>query len=153
VKRGRRGGERGQATVLIIGFTVVAVMMVAMVVDASAAYLRRTALDSLADGAALAAADGIQGRQVYEGGLGHRAEIDPVVARRVVAEQRRGPSLPRARLHGGHRSRPGGGPGLRAGAAADHPARLGSPAGCLRNRGLLRRREQLNLGKEGSPTM
>ena len=86
MKRGRRGGERGQATVLIIGFTVVAVMMVAMVVDASAAYLRRTALDSLADGAALAAADGIQGRQVYEGGLGHRAEIDPVVARRFVAE-------------------------------------------------------------------
>ena len=79
-------GERGQATVLIIGFTVVAVMMVAVVVDASAAYLRRTALDSLADGASLAAADGIQGRQVYEGGLGQRAQIDPVVARRLVAQ-------------------------------------------------------------------
>lgn len=86
MKSRRRSGQRGQATVLIIGFTVVAVMMVAVVVDASAAYLRRTALDSLADGAVLAAADGIQGRQVYEGGLGRRAQIDPVVARRFVTE-------------------------------------------------------------------
>ena len=78
--------ERGQTTLLIIGFAIVAIMMVAVVVDASAAYLRRTGLDSLADGAALAAADGVQGRQVYEGGLGKRAEIDPVVARRYVAE-------------------------------------------------------------------
>jgi hypothetical protein len=78
--------ERGQTTLLIIGFAIVAIMMVAVVVDASAAYLRRTGLDSLADGAALAAADGVQGRQVYEGGLGRRAQIDPVVARRYVAE-------------------------------------------------------------------
>ena len=81
-----RRDERGQTTLLIIGFAIVAIMMVAVVVDASAAYLRRTGLDSLADGAALAAADGVQGRQVYEGGLGKRAEIDPVVARRYVAE-------------------------------------------------------------------
>ena len=78
--------ERGQTTLLIIGFAVVAIMMVAVVVDASAAYLRRTGLDSLADAAALSAADGVQGRQVYEGGLGKRAEIDPVVARRYVAQ-------------------------------------------------------------------
>ena len=81
-----RRGERGQTTLLIIGFAIVAIMMVAVVVDASAAYLRRTGLDSLADAAALSAADGVQGRQVYEGGLGKRAEIDPVVARRYVAQ-------------------------------------------------------------------
>lgn len=80
------GRQRGSTSVLIIGFAVVAVMMVAVVVDASAAYLRRQGLDSLADAAALAAADGIQGRQVYEGGLGERAEIDPDVARRYVAD-------------------------------------------------------------------
>lgn len=78
--------ERGQTSLLIVGFAVVALMMVAVVVDASAAYLRRAGLDSLADGAALAAADGVQGRQVYEGGLGSRAQIDPVAARRYVAE-------------------------------------------------------------------
>ncbi len=75
---------RGQTTVLIVGFAIVAIMMVAVVVDASAAYLRRSGLDSLADGAALAAADGIEGRQVYEGGLGERAEIDAEAARRDV---------------------------------------------------------------------
>lgn len=76
--------ERGTASLLIVGFAIVAIMMVGVVVDASAAYLRRSGLDSLADGAALAAADGIQGRQVYEGGLGERARIDPDVARGYV---------------------------------------------------------------------
>ncbi len=81
-----RRPEDGTATLLIVGFAIVAIMMVAVVVDASAAYLRRSGLDSVADGAALAAADGVQGRQVYEGGLGERAEIDPEVARRYVAQ-------------------------------------------------------------------
>ncbi len=78
--------ERGQTTLLVVGFAVVATMLVAVVVDASAAYLRRSGLDSLADGAALAAADGIQGHRVYQGGLGERADIDPEVARRHVAD-------------------------------------------------------------------
>jgi hypothetical protein len=78
--------ESGQAAVMIIGFAVVALLMVGVAVDASAAYLRRQGLDNLADGAALAAADGVQGRQVYEGGLGERARIDPEVARGFVAD-------------------------------------------------------------------
>lgn len=81
--RGRRE-EHGQVAVLIIGFTLVIVMMVVVVVDASAAYLRRQALSSLADGAALAAADGIAGEQVYTSGLGDRATIDPRAARALV---------------------------------------------------------------------
>jgi len=81
-----RTDERGQTTVLIIGFAVVAMLMVAVVVDASAAYLRRSGLDSVADGAALAAADGIEGSQVYTGRLGRRARIDPELARRFVAD-------------------------------------------------------------------
>ena len=78
--------ERGQVSLLIVGFTIVAIMVVAVAVDASAAYLRRAGLDSLADGAALAATDGIAGRQVYEGGLGERAEIDPELARGLVED-------------------------------------------------------------------
>ena len=78
--------ERGTASVMIVGLAVVAIMLVGVVVDASAAYLRRCGLDSLADGAALAAADGVQGRQVYEGGLGERAQIDPEVARLYVEQ-------------------------------------------------------------------
>ena len=82
----RPRGEDGQTAVLIIGFAVVAVLMVAVVVDASAAYLRRSGLDSVADGAALAAADGIESSQVYRGRLGARARIDPLLARRFVAD-------------------------------------------------------------------
>jgi uncharacterized membrane protein len=81
----RPRSEVGTVAVLIIGFTVVIAMMVAVVVDASAAYLRRQSLSSLADGAALAAADGIQGEQVYTTGLGERAAIDPRVAEALVA--------------------------------------------------------------------
>jgi hypothetical protein len=77
--------EAGQATLLILGFFLIAVLLVGVVVDASAAYLRRQALDSLADGAALAAADGVQGEQVYTSGLGETAQIDPVAARSHVA--------------------------------------------------------------------
>ena len=81
----RSRDERGSMTPLIIGFTVVVALVVAVVVDASAAYLRRQGLNSAADAAALAATDGLQGEQVYTEGLGRRAEIDPVAARRYVA--------------------------------------------------------------------
>jgi Flp pilus assembly protein TadG len=66
--RGR--DERGQATVLIVGFAVVLTMVVALVVDSTAAYLQRQGLDTLADGAALRGADlGATGEDVYEGGV------------------------------------------------------------------------------------
>jgi|SRR5664279_3362560 len=78
--------QSGQTSLLIVGFAIVVVMMVAVVVDSSAAYLRRQGLDSMADGAALAAADGVQGELVYQGGLGEHAEIDPVAAQRYVAD-------------------------------------------------------------------
>lgn len=80
--RGR--DERGQTAVLIIGFMVVVTMLVVVVVDATAAFLRRQHLSTLADGAALAAADGIAGERVYTDGLGERAAIDPVVAAALV---------------------------------------------------------------------
>ncbi|WP_027862048.1 pilus assembly protein TadG-related protein [Marmoricola sp. URHB0036] len=81
-----RQSENGSVTPLIIGFAVVVAMMVGVVVDASAAYLRRQGLNSAADAAALAATDGIQGEEVYTHGLGKRAEIDPVAARRYVED-------------------------------------------------------------------
>jgi len=71
--------------VLIIGFALVIAMLVAVVVDASAAYLRRQDLDALADGAALAATDAVGTDQVYVGGLGARAALDPAQARADVA--------------------------------------------------------------------
>ena len=78
--------ERGSVAPLIIGFAVVVALLVAAVVDASAAYLRRQGLNSAADAAALSATDGLQGDQVYTQGLGKRAQIDPAAARHYVAE-------------------------------------------------------------------
>ena len=71
-------------TVLVVGFLVVLGLLTAMVVDASAAYLRRQSVNGLADGAALAAADGAQGAALYEDGLGELAPLDPVAARTAV---------------------------------------------------------------------
>ena len=65
-----RRDERGQATVMIIGFAIVLAMVVALVTDASAAYLQRQGLDTVADGAALWGADlGATGEETYTGGL------------------------------------------------------------------------------------
>lgn len=78
--------EAGQTAILIIGFTLVLALMVVVVVDATAAYLRRQALLTLADGAALAAADGIAGEQVYLSGLEEAAVVDPVAAQQLVSD-------------------------------------------------------------------
>ena len=81
----RRGDERGQATVLIIGLAVVLLMMTAVVTDTSAAYLQRQGLDTLADGAALTGADaGASGSEAYAAGLGDDLVLDAEVARAAV---------------------------------------------------------------------
>ncbi|WP_121254856.1 pilus assembly protein TadG-related protein [Nocardioides ferulae] len=68
--RPRRRDERGQVTLLIIGFAFVLAVGIAVVVDATAAYLQRQGLDTLADGAALHGADlGATGEEVYTQGL------------------------------------------------------------------------------------
>lgn len=80
-----RRDQQGTTTVLIIGFAIVLLMAVGVVVDASAAYLQRQALSTLADGAALAGADEVEGAAVYEGGLGEtRAPLDTDRIRAVV---------------------------------------------------------------------
>jgi len=65
----RRRDERGQVTLLIIGFASILLMAVVVVVDASAAYLQRQGLDNLADGAALHGAD-LGSAGIYTEGLG-----------------------------------------------------------------------------------
>lgn len=88
-----RSDERGQATVFIIGLAVVLLMAVAVVVDASAAFLQRQSLDTVADGAALAGADAgsrnldaLYGEGVDAAGRLDQAEA---VARAAVADHLR----------------------------------------------------------------
>lgn len=78
--------EAGQATVLIVGFAFVLAMAVALVVDASAAYLQRQGLDTVADGAALRGADlGAAGRAVYTSGVPHdRLDLTVAAVRESV---------------------------------------------------------------------
>ena len=82
--RDHRRDDSGQVTVLIVGFTLILLVLVAVVVDASAAFLRRQGLNALADASALAATDGVQGQEVYTSGLGERAQIDPASATAFV---------------------------------------------------------------------
>ena len=86
--RRREPDDRGQATVLIVGFALVLAMAVAMVVDASAAYLQRQSLDTVADGAALRGADlGGTGRQVYAQGVPvDRLELTAPAVRSAVRD-------------------------------------------------------------------
>lgn len=92
--------ERGQASVVIIGFAALILMLVAVVVDASDAYLERQDLDSLADGAALYAADAAaEGREVYDGGLGDDdLRLDAGVARAAVTSYLRDAGAHRSHL-------------------------------------------------------
>ncbi|TNC31275.1 pilus assembly protein TadG-related protein [Mumia zhuanghuii] len=78
-------GERGQISVMIIGFFLVLLLVVAVVVNASAAYLGQRRLADLADGAALAAAEGVTRSSLY-GATGERAPLDPDAASRAVAD-------------------------------------------------------------------
>lgn len=57
VLRSRASGEDGQIAVLIIGYLLVSLLVVTVVMGASALYLGHKKLLSTADGAALAAAD------------------------------------------------------------------------------------------------
>jgi hypothetical protein len=83
----RARDERGQTTLLIVGLAVVLLMMAAVVTDASAAYLQRQGLDTLADGAALTAADaGASGTEVYGEGLGDDLRLDAGTARAAALD-------------------------------------------------------------------
>lgn len=77
--------ERGQITVITIGFFVFIGLLVVVVVNASAAFLQHQQLDNLADGAALAAADGLSRDDFYRRGADDHVEIDQGDARRMVA--------------------------------------------------------------------
>jgi hypothetical protein len=84
-RRGPTHDERGTVTPLIVGLAMVLLMMAAVVTDASAAYLQRQGLDTLADGAALTGADaGASGDEAYGGGLDADLHLDEGVARAAV---------------------------------------------------------------------
>lgn len=66
----RRRDDDGQLTLLVIGYTLIAVVLITVGVDASKVFLARRALASAADAAALAAAQAVDRAAVYAGESG-----------------------------------------------------------------------------------
>lgn len=80
-----RRDQAGQSTVMIVGLAVVLLMVIGVVVDATAAYLHRQGLINVADGAALAGADaGSRNEEsLYDEGIGSALRLEQ---QRAVAE-------------------------------------------------------------------
>ncbi|MDF2146345.1 pilus assembly protein TadG-related protein [Knoellia sp. p5-6-4] len=78
--RGGASRESGQVTLLILGFTLVAAMLVVGTVAVTSVQLSRMRLLDAADGAALDAADSLDAR-AYEGGLGDAVPVSDETVR------------------------------------------------------------------------
>lgn len=79
----RPRSDDGQLTLLIIGFVAIAATLVVIGVDASKMFLARRALSSVADSAALAAAQAVDRDAIYAGtggGCGNLLPLDPIRA-------------------------------------------------------------------------
>ena len=75
--------ERGTVTVMTIGFLMLLGLLTVVVVNSSAAFLERQRLNNLADGAALAAADGLDEAGFY---ADRHVALDPDEAQRLVSD-------------------------------------------------------------------
>lgn len=65
-------GDRGQTTVLTLGYLVIALLLVTIVVNLSRVFLAQRALDSAADEAAIAAVQAVRTDPYYDDGVGDR---------------------------------------------------------------------------------
>ena len=78
--------ESGQISLLIIGFTIIALMLIIGAVDVTAVQLARSRLFDAADGAALDASDALDNGSVYEAGLDKTVPITDGSVRRSATE-------------------------------------------------------------------
>lgn len=77
--------DEGSITPLLLVFAICLALTISAVIDVSAAYLRRQAASSLADGAALSASDAAAAAAVYSGEGRRYVPIDEDAARHAVA--------------------------------------------------------------------
>lgn len=81
--------DKGSILVLSLGFIVICILALAVVVDASTVFLARRALQSQADGAALAGAQAIDLEAYYARGASARIELDASGIRAAVERHAR----------------------------------------------------------------
>lgn len=81
----RPHGDDGSVMLLILGFCVVLVGLLAVVVDVSVVLLNQRGVASAADGAAVAAAQRLDERSFYQQGLGGRVPLDREEVQQTVA--------------------------------------------------------------------
>jgi uncharacterized membrane protein len=80
-----RDEEDGQLLLLVIGFAVIAALLVTVVVNVSKVFLWQRSLAGAADGAAVAAASAVAESVFYEGGKPERLPLSPDEAGSRVA--------------------------------------------------------------------
>jgi len=78
--------EKGQISLLILGFTIIALMLIIGGVDVTAVQLARTRLLDAADGAALDASDALDNGSAYSAGLRAAVPITDGSVRQSAAE-------------------------------------------------------------------
>ena len=90
-----RAGEEGSILPLIFGFFAVALALILVATAATSLYLERSRLYTLADGAALAAADSLVLELAAVGGAGGSARIDDVELRAQASDYLRAATIGR----------------------------------------------------------
>lgn len=73
--------DKGSILVLGVGLSIVALVLMTTLVNVSTLWIARNTLDSVADGAALAAVQAVDTRSVYTNGLGSSLRLNGNQAR------------------------------------------------------------------------
>ena len=79
------GGEAGQVTLLVLGFSMVAILLIVGTVAVTSVQLSRMRLLDAADGAALDAADSLD-LGAYRGGLGEAVAVNDASVRGTAVQ-------------------------------------------------------------------
>jgi hypothetical protein len=86
VHHSRTHSEDGQITAMLVLLSICLLLAIIAVTDISGSYLRRQAVSSLADGAALSASDSAVASGIYSGSDVGFVDLDPAAASAAVQD-------------------------------------------------------------------